>query len=1724
MADLGIDVNVDAAGTVTIDGDFDALENGEDAVVNLTYLVRDNSGDADTEESVTAAVQFTITGTNDQPVLETTLITQAETEAEDTQSFTYDLNSFTDEDANDTHTYEQVGAETVTLADGTNVTLADLGIDVNVDAAGTVTIDGDFDALENGEDAVVNLTYLVRDNSGDADTEESVTAAVQFTITGTNDQPVLETTLITQAETEAEDAQSFTYDLNNFTDEDANDTHTYEQVGAETVTLADGTNVTLADLGIDVNVDAAGTVTIDGDFDALENGEDAVVNLTYLVRDNSGDADTEESVTAAVQFTITGTNDQPVLETTLITQAETEAEDAQSFTYDLNNFTDEDANDTHTYEQVGAETVTLADGTNVTLADLGIDVNVDAAGTVTIDGDFDALENGEDAVVNLTYLVRDNSGDADTEESVTAAVQFTITGTNDQPVLETTLITQAETEAEDAQSFTYDLNNFTDEDANDTHTYEQVGAETVTLADGTNVTLADLGIDVNVDAAGTVTIDGDFDALENGEDAVVNLTYLVRDNSGDADTEESVTAAVQFTITGTNDQPVLETTLITQAETEAEDAQSFTYDLNNFTDEDANDTHTYEQVGAETVTLADGTNVTLADLGIDVNVDAAGTVTIDGDFDALENGEDAVVNLTYLVRDNSGDADTEESVTAAVQFTITGTNDQPVLETTLITQAETEAEDAQSFTYDLNNFTDEDANDTHTYEQVGAETVTLADGTNVTLADLGIDVNVDAAGTVTIDGDFDALENGEDAVVNLTYLVRDNSGDADTEESVTAAVQFTITGTNDQPVLETTLITQAETEAEDAQSFTYDLNNFTDEDANDTHTYEQVGAETVTLADGTNVTLADLGIDVNVDAAGTVTIDGDFDALENGEDAVVNLTYLVRDNSGDADTEESVTAAVQFTITGTNDQPVLETTLITQAETEAEDAQSFTYDLNNFTDEDANDTHTYEQVGAETVTLADGTNVTLADLGIDVNVDAAGTVTIDGDFDALENGEDAVVNLTYLVRDNSGDADTEESVTAAVQFTITGTNDQPVLETTLITQAETEAEDAQSFTYDLNNFTDEDANDTHTYEQVGAETVTLADGTNVTLADLGIDVNVDAAGTVTIDGDFDALENGEDAVVNLTYLVRDNSGDADTEESVTAAVQFTITGTNDQPVLETTLITQAETEAEDAQSFTYDLNNFTDEDANDTHTYEQVGAETVTLADGTNVTLADLGIDVNVDAAGTVTIDGDFDALENGEDAVVNLTYLVRDNSGDADTEESVTAAVQFTITGTNDQPVLETTLITQAETEAEDAQSFTYDLNNFTDEDANDTHTYEQVGAETVTLADGTNVTLADLGIDVNVDAAGTVTIDGDFDALENGEDAVVNLTYLVRDNSGDADTEESVTAAVQFTITGTNDEPVLETTLITQAETEAEDAQSFTYDLNNFTDEDANDTHTYEQVGAETVTLADGTNVTLADLGIDVNVDAAGTVTIDGDFDALENGEDAVVNLTYLVRDNSGDADTEESVTAAVQFTITGTNDQPVLETTLITQAETEAEDAQSFTYDLNNFTDEDANDTHTYEQVGAETVTLADGTNVTLADLGIDVNVDAAGTVTIDGDFDALENGEDAVVNLTYLVRDNSGDADTEESVTAAVQFTITGTNDQPTISAYIEETNVEENILTGAISVTDVATTDIDTNDTHHFVALRRCSNNSDRYGQWLTSVRSQSLWMQTVTTH
>ena len=189
--------------------------------------------------------------------------------------------------------------------------------------------------------------------------------------------------------------------------------------------------------------------------------------------------------------------------------------------------------------------------------------------------------------------------------------------------------------------------------------------------------------------------------------------------------------------------------------------------------------------------------------------------------------------------------------------------------------------------------------------------------------------------------------------------------------------------------------------------------------------------------------------------------------------------------------------------------------------------------------------------------------------------------------------------------------------------------------------------------------------------------------------------------------------------------------------------------------------------------------------------------------------------------------------------------------------------------------------------------------------------------------------------------------------------------------------------------------------------------------------------------------------------------------------------------------------------TVTREVVITITGTNDAPVIEGASVL-ADTIVEQT-NLTGDATALTatgqivlsDVDLTDTHTASKSFVSAV-WSNGDDPTV-DPGVldidsvDQGADTAGwTYTVaDSALDFLAAGETLTVTYDVTVKDDSAVASNDVSVTRQIVITITGTNDQPVITAE-DLVGVVTELVTPAGNLTDTGTIsfdDVDLTDTH-----------------------------------
>jgi T1SS-143 domain-containing protein len=339
-----------------------------------------------------------------------------------------------------------------------------------------------------------------------------------------------------------------------------------------------------------------------------------------------------------------------------------------------------------------------------------------------------------------------------------------------------------------------------------------------------------------------------------------------------------------------------------------------------------------------------------------------------------------------------------------------------------------------------------------------------------------VTVNPGSAGTLTLDGvtitaptvvsvaDLDAGKLLFTAAANangigyaaLQFNVKDDGGMAnggvDTDPSANT-LTFNVTAVNDAPVA--VADTATATEAGGVANGTAGVNptgnvltNDTDVDTGDTKAVSAVsGLAAGTVGGSTAGTYGSLVLNAN--GSYTYSVDNSSTAVQALRIAADTLTdtftYAVRDTAG-----ASSSTTISFTITGTNDAPVAVADSGSATEDVTLSTTALTGVLANDSDVDSGDAKTVSGVafGASAGTLGSGLAGTYGTL----------TLNADGSYsylankpaaEALGTGQTATEVFTYTVRDTAG-----ATSNASLSFTITGTNDAPVVGTSSVRVSE----------------------------------------------------------------------------------------------------------------------------------------------------------------------------------------------------------------------------------------------------------------------------------------------------------------------------------------------------------------------------------------------------------------------------------------------------------------------------------------------------------------------------------------------------------------------------------------------------------------------------------------------------------------------------------------------
>jgi VCBS repeat-containing protein len=1223
---------------------------------------------------------------------------------------------------------------------------------------------------------------------------------------------------------------------------------------------------------------------------------------------------------------------------------------------------------------------------------------------------------------------------------------------------------------------------------------------------------SDLGARIWIDS-GRIRYDASvFNYLGVGQSVTDHFTYAIRMSNGTLSW-----ATVTVTIGGTNDGPDIrvgtgDTGSATVSETDAGLCKTGTLTV---TDPDSSDTvstsialtnATGPAGGPSNAQLLNMLSVTPAS-GLAANAGDSNNLTWKFDsgseaFNYLRAGQTLQLVYTLTVNDGHGGTDTQ-----TVSITITGTNDAPVLSDTTDPSAVVELGDAsaQNLAPITGNFsvTDLDNGDTLDASVVGGATVLLngnpfvlpAGAAALTAAGaFTVTDTVSNGGAVNIGYSYDPaaanldfLRAGESLTITYTVQVSDGTTTSGTQD-----VTFTITGTNDAPVLTidpTGGVTEDSADPTLSDTGTLSL---TDADVGDSHTVSSNYNGDASWSGGAltpaQVTELTSGFSADSDSWDYNVANAAVDFLAAGETITFSFDVTVTDDSGSANNSDTET--VTITITGTNDAPVL---TIDTAGGVTEDVAVVAGNISDsgtlsVADVDATDTYSTSSTntgvtwsggslsGAQQSALAAGFSVDNS--GWDYSIANAAV-------DFLAAGETITLTFDVTATDDSGAAN--DSDTETVTITITGTNDAPTIVSATDAGDVTEkAEPAEGGTLSDDGtitFADVDLNDTHS----ASVSATVRDENGDLVASPLGSLNLGSVnqGANSVDWTFDVADSALDFLAEgetRTQVYTITISDGHVGGTVTQDVTITITGTNDKPT-----ITSADDTGDVTENGTVTASGsigFADVDLADSHTVDytpgdtgylgsfSVGVDNVSTGDGTG----QVGWDFSVD-------DADIQYLADGQELI--QTYTVAIDDGHGGTADQL---VTVTITGTNDDPDIrvETGDNASASIPEVDGTLTAGGYLTVTDVDTADTIS-TSIALTTVTGNQGSLSNAALLGMLSATPDSGLAADTGDtnnlawnfdsdgeaFDYLAPGQSLQLTYTLTVSDGNGGEDTQ-----AVTVTITGTNDAPVLTGDRAAPIN-EGGSYQLTTADVN-FTDPDDNAANV-------TFTISDLSNGTLYVNG-NPSLTFTGQQLADGLVSFTHDGSETLT-AGFNVSVEDGDEDVSAAVAQPFSFTVTPTNDAPV---NTVPGGQAVNED-QALVFSAGNGNAISIADVDAGGNAVEVTLSVASGTLTlgSLAGLSVTGGANGSSTVTVQGTLAAINAGLEGLAyqgNLNFNGGDslsittsdlgNSG-LGGAQSDSDNVAITVNAVNDAPVNSMPASFTTPEDEhlVLTG-LSVSDV----------------------------------------------
>ncbi|MHC5783085.1 retention module-containing protein [Aliivibrio fischeri] len=1517
----------------------------------------------------------------------------------------------------------------------------------------TYTLDNSnntVNGLKEGAELVDTITVKVTDSFGEVSEKE-----VEITIEGTNDAPTMTGAL---TGTVVEDTTTVIEGQLKSGDPDVGDVHAWN--------LVDGVGQYGA---LTMNANGRWTYSLMNSLAAVQalGPSDTLTEIfTVIVTDSQG-----ESVQKDITITIEGTNDLP--EITGGTTGEYIEDVSPDVVTGQLIATDVDAGDTTTFEMrtyVGnyGTFYLEADGT------WRYEINKDSAA-------IQSLNEGETISETFTAVVHDSNGGFTNEQ-----IDFTITGTNNRPVVSGD---NAATVIEDAQEFLPPGETF---NGQFTKVTGNVIADDIDLGDEVVSWQVINGSGVY----GIFTIDenGQWTYLLDNTDPDTNAL-----NFGDVRTEV-------FQITATDKHGGIsepfEVTITVEGNTDPDGGGGGSYDevidIDSIEEGVDGDGNAIGGGSSGTIDLPSGCEIISVDGTSSIDGGLFGSLTVDNDgnwvydvaddksyVDSLCEGQEVTERWAVTVQTDCG------TETILVNVTITGSNDVPVIiaDTDTGELGEVVEDDILEVSGQLE-VVDPDSCDTHTWYLVdvdGNKIGTLdPSGENIVIQGVYGELTLNQSTgewTYKLDNDSEivqaltpdqiekeyvrvVVEDDKGAVSSDSTININIIGVADDAPAVTVIeeIEFkedgsplTQTGVLDDvagltPELTWNLVTGDGTYGH----LTLDNNgNWTYVLDNDSLAVQQLNEGelvtdtfSVTVVDKFGKTVVDengdpLEMIFKVDVTGTndapeisgqltgtiSNIDADGRISGNLNDGDVDTgdthTWSVADNQGDYGRLMLVNGKWTYTLDTSLDavkllgvgETLSDTFEVTVTDSHGETSTetiTVTIDGSNLPPEIAQDDQIVMELKEDEKITDSNTLVVTDPNGDDVTFDAktltgtygvftvdengVWTYTLDNDaahIQGLREGEVVSETFTVFAVDEHG-AKTAQEVT----INITGTNDVPKISG--MDAASVEEADGSTAS---GNFVTSDVD-------IG-DNVVVSPGTQGSYGSVSVDNNT-GRWTYTVDGNdpaVNSLSKGETLTDTVTIIATDDEG-----ETSEMTITITINGENDAPDLVVTVPAEVTEDTDLNAGGNLEVTGNWDDgdpDTADTHIWEVLSGDS----------LGTLTFEPNGDYK--LVIDNsalEIQQLGVGESLDLTYTVKVTDEHGLSSTQD-----ITFTVNGTNDDPEVVNTSVLSVDVEEDGTLTQSGQLD-ITDVDVSDT-TFDFSVITSPTDAYGT----------VTVDANGKWTYVLDNDKAQDIGDETITETFTIQIDDGNGGV---ITQDVTVNITGTDDDPIIDTTIPQVTEgTVVEDGTLTATGQVSYVDPEG-DVINYNVINPPSSPYGTFT----------VGADGTWTYELDNALAQEIGVAGAQETYTIEVTDQSGG-----TIQQVITINITGENDDPTIDVSSVIIGSVE-EDGTATAIGQLDVSDVDLTDTSfTYTVVSGPNTAATPGDVTGLYGA---LTVDANGEWTYLLDNDKAQALGDTVATEIFTIEVSDGNGGT---VTQDITVSVTGHDDQPIVDAgAIQET--------------------------------------------------------------